>query len=175
MRRRRARGWAIAAVIALLGLFVTADVVALQYFQTRGGAELARGLAAEHATVDLGSMPFLHEYVRGQRGEVEVRATGIAAGGLRVQTLTLHLSEVRFSPTSIFRLTRSRYATRTSIEADEPDLRIEISQSDLDAFLRARHRGVARVRILETGPAAPHRHPPRSRPDETGRTGDATR
>lgn len=150
MRRRRLRRWLTVGVLLLVGALVAGDVVALQFFQVRGGVQLARGLAAEGANVDLGGFPFLHDYVRGQRGDVEVQVTGPTGGGLRVADLSLELAETRFAPRAMFQLTRSRYATRTRVEATNVLIRLEIVESDLEAFMRARRPQVDEVRLTSS-------------------------
>lgn len=165
----KAFGRVVVATIALVGLLAAVDVVALQVFESRGGAELARGMAAEGASIDLGGFPFLPGYLRGELDDVAVDVFATTGAGLRVAVLEVTFATVKFPPGRMFSLLRTRYATRARVEGSEVFGRAEIHQSDLQAYLRSQVPLVSEVRIDETGVAVlftPEEEPPPRRGDE---------
>lgn len=151
MRRLRAR-WIVVGVLVAVGLYFALDVIALQYLESRGAAQLARAMTAEEAKVDLGSIPFLPGFVRGrlQRAEVDVRGAS-GKGGFRVQTVKAQMKELRFNWRKMFALSRSIFSARTSIEAHDPIGLIEIGQTDLEDYLRRHVESVGTARISSAG------------------------
>lgn len=141
----------VVAVILLAGLLGAVDVVALQVFQSRGQAELARGMGAERASIDLGGFPFLPGYLRGELDDVSVEVTGAAGAGLRVASVELRMAEASFAPGAMFSLLRTRYATRTPVDATEVFGRVEISEGDLEAFLIPREPSITDIRVNPSG------------------------
>jgi hypothetical protein len=150
---RRAKLYRLLAfvVILLFGLFVVLDVVVLQVAESKGAAGFARATAAEHVTLDLGGFPFLPGLVTGHLRKVELDAAGLTGGGLRVQSLTVSLRNVRLDGSGAVALIRSAYAGRTRLRADMPVGRAEVGEPDLDSFVRSKDERVKQVRILSTG------------------------
>ncbi len=124
-------------IVVLVGLFVVVDIVTLQYVESQGAAEIARTMSAEEAKVDLGGFPFIPRFLRGKLTDVSVDVTGAsAAGGLRVQSLEARMKEVQFEAGAIFALARSSFATRTKVTAIEPIGILELTEQDLEDFLK---------------------------------------
>lgn len=136
--------------VVLLGLGVVADVVALRVAESRAGAGLAQATAAEKARVDLGSFPFLLGLFGGNLGRLSVEATGLSGAGLRVANLEVRVDKLAFSPSQAIGLIRSEHAKRARITVTNPYGRADITQQDLEEFLKARRPEVHDVRI---GPA----------------------
>lgn len=151
MRRRPAR-WIIVGIVLAIGLYFALDVVALQYLESRGAAELARAMTAEEAKLDLGDVPFLPGFITGRlsRAEVDVRGAS-GAGGFRVQSFKARMSAVRFSWRKLFALSRSVYSTRTTVNMSEPIALVEIGQTDLQDFLQRYISDVGTVRVSSAG------------------------
>ena len=151
MRKLRAR-WIVVGVLVVVGLYFAVDVIALQYLESRGAAELARAMTAEEAKIDLGSIPFLPGFIRGRldRAEVDVRGAS-GKGGFRVQVLKAQMQNARFSWRKMFALSRSVFSTRTKISADDPIGLVEIGQTDLEDFLRRHVESVGTARISSGG------------------------
>jgi hypothetical protein len=150
----RVRGfrWIVVGVILAIGLFLALDVVALQYLESRGATELARAMTAEEATVDLGSIPFLPGYIGGRisRAEVDVRGAS-GAGGLRVQNVKARMTDLRFNWRDLLALSRSIFATRTTVRMKDPLGMVEIGQDDLGDFLKRHVPMVGSVLIDSSG------------------------
>src|SRR3954453_22367551 len=99
MRRRGVYRWAAVGLLLAVGLYFVLDIVALQYMQSRGGAEVARAMTAEGATVKLGSVPFLPGFFSGHLSHVSARIVGpTAAGGFGVQEIDFKAGSVKFVP-----------------------------------------------------------------------------
>lgn len=151
MRNRRLYRWLAVAALLFVGLSVTLDVVALQVFESRAGIQIARGTAAERATADLGGLPFLPSFLRGRLREVEVEIDGASAGGLRVHRLSLRFQEASFPARKMISLARSRHAARARVEGSSPFGRVELTEFDLDEFVRALEPQVRSVRVTDAG------------------------
>lgn len=124
-------------LLVAVGLYFVVDVVSLQYLESRGADQIARTMAAESATLDLGNVPFLPGFITGRLGRAEVKVRGASApGGLRVQSVTTTLRDVHFSPGRMFALARSSFAARTKVEASQPLGSIEIAEDDLEDFVQ---------------------------------------
>lgn len=151
MRRLRAR-WIVVGVLVVVGLYFALDVIALQYLESRGAAELARGMTAEEAKIDLGSIPFLPGFVRGRLDQADVDVRGASGkGGFRVQLVKARMHDLRFSWRKMFALSRSLFATRTKLNAGNPIGLIEIGQTDLQDYLRRHVESVGTARISSGG------------------------
>jgi hypothetical protein len=149
--RRRWR-WVIVGVVLVAGLFVAADVVALQYIESRGAGEIARTMSAEDATVDLGGFPFIPRFLGGRLSNVSVNVSGAsAAGGLRVQSVESQMQQVRFNSGKIFALARSSFATRTKVTAIQPLGILEIGEQDLEDFVKRSVPLVGDVEVKASG------------------------
>jgi hypothetical protein len=151
MRRFRGR-WIAVAVVVAAGLYFALDIIAVQYLESRGAAELARTMAAEEAKVDLGSIPFLPGFLRGHLGHGEVKVRGASGGGgLRIQSFTARMDDIGFSPRKLLALSRSVFSTRTTVTAGEAFGLMEIGQDDLEEFLRRHVPLVHDVRVAASG------------------------
>jgi hypothetical protein len=151
MRRRRWR-WVGVLLVVVIGLFFVADIVLIQYLESRGGAEIARTMSAEDATVDLGSFPFIPAFLSGERSDVGVFVRGASAsGGLRVHSLDVHMETVDFPPAKMFALARSIFATRAEIKAKNPLGIIELIEGDLEVFIRRAIPLVGDVKVKASG------------------------
>jgi hypothetical protein len=134
-------------LLLAVGLYFVLDVVSLQYLESRGADQIARVMAAESATLDLGNVPFLPGFITGRLGHAEVKVRGASApGGLRVQSVTTSLSDVRFSASRMFALARSSFAARTKVEASQTIGSMELAESDLEDFVQ---RAVPLIGSLE--------------------------
>lgn len=151
MRRRPLR-WIIVGVVVAIGLYFALDVIALQYLESRGAAELARTLTAEEAKIDLGDVPFLPGFFTGRlaRAEIDVRGAS-GSGGLRVQSLNARMTSVRFRWREMFALSRSVFSTRTKVSMSEPIGLVEIGQTDLGEFLQRHIPDVGTTHISSAG------------------------
>jgi hypothetical protein len=151
MRRRRWR-WVIVGIVVAVGLFLVADIVTLQYIESRGAAEIARTMSAEQAKVDLGGFPFIPRFLRGTLTDISVDVTGASAsGGLRVQSVEALMKEVRFKPGAVFSLARSSFATRTKVTAIEPVGILELGEQDIEEFIRRSAPLVGDVEVKSSG------------------------
>jgi DUF2993 family protein len=151
MRRRRWR-WVAVGLVLATGLFVVADIVLLQYIESRGAGEIARSMSAEEAKVDLGGFPFIPRFFRGRLTDISVRVTGgSAAGGLRVQSIEARMGAVRFEPGDVFALARSSFATKTKVTADDPFGIVEIGEQDLEDFVTRAVPLVGNVEVTGSG------------------------
>lgn len=150
--RRRWRRWVGVGLLLLFGLFLVADVVMVQYLESRGAAELARTMSAEEARLDLGGFPFIPRFIRGRLSDVsgEVRGAS-AAGGLRVQRVETRMDEVSFSAPEIFALARSSFATKTEVSAEQPIVMLELGEADLEEFIRRAVPVVGDVEVKASG------------------------
>ncbi|HYZ92964.1 MAG TPA: DUF2993 domain-containing protein, partial [Actinomycetota bacterium] len=151
MRRFRGR-WIVVALLVAAGLFFAVDIISLQHLESRGAAELARTMAAEEAKLDLGGVPFLPGFITGhlRRGEVKVRGAS-GGGGLRIQSFTSRMESIGFSPRRLLSLSRSAFATRTTVRAAEAFGLMEIGQDDLEEFIRQQIPLVGDVRVAASG------------------------
>jgi hypothetical protein len=151
MRRRRWR-WVTVGIVVLVGLFLVADIVTLQYIESRGASEIAQTMSAEEAKVDLGGFPFIPRFLRGKLTDVAVDIKGASAsGGLRVQSVEARMKEVHFKPGDIFALARSSFATRTKVTAFEPFGILELGEQDLEDFMRRTVPVISDVRVRSSG------------------------
>lgn len=151
MRRLRAR-WIVVGVIVAVGGFFALDVVALQYLESRGAAQLARSTTAEEAMLDLGGIPFLPNYLRGRLGHAQVDVRGASGkGGFRIQLLRAQMTDLRFNWRKMYALSRSIFSTRTTLRTSGPIGSIEIGQTDLEDFLRRHSAAVGTARISSGG------------------------
>jgi hypothetical protein len=150
MRRRLYRRLAVVLVV-LVGLYLVVDIVALQYLESRGASELAKGMAAERVSVDLGGLPFLPGLVRGRLRRAEVTVTGATgSGGLRVQTVQARLLDVRFDTGELVALTRSRFSGRTTLRGVEAFGRVEIVEKDLEEYLKRKVPTLQAVKVTSS-------------------------
>lgn len=151
MRRRRWR-WVGVGLVVALGVFFALDVVFVQYLESRGAAEIARSMAAEDTTVDLGGPPFIPRYVGGTLTDVTVRVKGASAsGGLRVQSVEARLGEMDFVPGELFALARSIFATRSEVTAREAFVLLELGEGDLSDYIRRSIPVVGDVQVKASG------------------------
>jgi len=151
MRRRPLR-WIIVGVVLATGAYFVLDVIALRYLESRGSAELARTVTAEDAKIDLGDIPFLPGFITGRLARAEINVRGASgSGGLRVQSLNVRMSAVRFSWREMFALSRSAFSTRTKVSMSEPIGLVEIGQIDLEEFLRRHISDIGTVRVSSGG------------------------
>lgn len=151
MRRRRWR-WIVVGVLVFVGLYVAADIVMLQYLESRGSGELVRTVSAEEAGVDLGGFPFIPRFLRGRLNDVSITVQGASGrGGLRVQSIDVRMDELRFIPGELFALARSSFSTRTKVTATQPFGIQELAEQDLEDFLRRTIPLVGDVRIKGSG------------------------
>jgi hypothetical protein len=151
MRKRSLYRWLALATLVAVGVVVTLDIVGLRVYESRGSAQLARGMAAERATLDLGSSPFLPGFLGGQVPLVEVSVVGASGGGLRVSSLQLRMSNVRFPSGRIRELMGSRHATQARVTGTDVVGFIVITQLDLEEFVRFRDPRVLELRIDSSG------------------------
>lgn len=151
MRRIRLR-WAAIALVLAVGLYFALDIVALQYFESRGATELARAMTGEEAKVDLGGPPFLPGFIRGHVGRVEVSVRGASgAGGLRIQSVMARTQDLRFSWRRMLQLSGSIYSTRTDVGMGEVFGLVEIGEEDLEEFVRRQVALVGDLQIEASG------------------------
>jgi hypothetical protein len=151
MRRRPLR-WILVGIVLAVGLYFVLDVIALQYLESRGAAELATTLTAEEAKIDLGDIPFLPGFVTGRLSRAEITVRGASgSGGFRVQSLNARMSDLRFSWREMFALSRSVFSTRTRLAMSEPIGLVEIGQTDLEDFLQRHIPDVGTVGISSAG------------------------
>lgn len=123
-----------------------------RYLESRGAAELARTMAAEDATIDLGGFPFVPRFIGGTLRNVTVRVGGAsAAGGLRVHSVDARMESVSFDASEIFALARSSFATKTEVTAKQPIVMLELHEGDLYTFLRGSLPIVADVQVKGSG------------------------
>lgn len=150
-RGRRAYRWVGVGAILLVGLLAALDVIALQVFQARGGVQIARTMAAERASLDLGGLPFLPGYLRGRVEKVEVEVIGATARGLRVASLQARFTDARLDASDVFGLLRTRYANRTAVRGTDVFARVEIVEDDLEVFAISQEPRVDTLRIRSSG------------------------
>lgn len=150
--RRRGLRWIVVALVVLIGLYLVGDIVTLQYLENRGGAEIARSMSAEDATVKLGTFPFLPGFLRGRLDNVVVTVQGASAsGGLRVEKVEATLGTTEFSAGKLFALARSSFATRTKVTAKDVTGRIVLKEQDLEDYIRNAVPVVGDVQVKSTG------------------------
>ena len=137
MHNRRLIRWIAVGALVFAGLAAAVDVVALQVTESRAASQLVQGMAAERATVDLGSFPFLPNLLRGRLELADVSVTGASGGGLRVANVRARVSDPRFSGSDVISLLRNRYSTRTEVRGDDPVGVAQITQDDLETHVMA--------------------------------------
>ncbi|MEX2393737.1 MAG: DUF2993 domain-containing protein [Actinomycetota bacterium] len=151
MRRRRWR-WVAVGLVLAVGLYFVADVVLLQYLESRGAAEMARTLSAEDATVELGGAPFIPSFIRGELSDVSVRIRGATApGGLRIQAIETRFDDVSFEPGKLYALARSNFATRSEVTGRQPVAQIVLVEDDVEEFVRRQIPLVGDVHVKASG------------------------
>lgn len=166
VRRTRLIRWLTIGTIAAVGAYFALDVVVLNYTESRSAAELAQGLAGEDATVDLGGVPFLPSFLTGRLSRVGGRVRGGSApGGLRVGSISVTASDVRFSPSRVFALTRSRFSGRTEVRAGEAIVEVQLNEQDIEDFLQQKLEAAVEVRVTSAGVEISF-GPPDADPDE---------
>jgi hypothetical protein len=152
MRRRPFVRWVGVAAVVAIGLYFVLDVVALQYMQSRGSAGIAQELAAESATLKLGSVPFLPSYLGGHTNGVEAKVRAATAeGGFGVQSINVRAREMKFSAGKMFSLARSLFSTRTKVTLVEPIALIDIGEADLRDYIIRHIPSVGDVQIKGSG------------------------
>jgi hypothetical protein len=152
MRRRRLVRWIGVGVVLVVGLYLVADVVVLQYMQSRAGATVARAMAAQDAKVRLGSIPFLPGFLRGRTSNVSATIDGAtAAGGFGVDQIQFSAVSVRYSTWHMFSLSRSLFSTQTKVTFTQPDATVQIAESDLSDFIEHNVPDVGQVAVKATG------------------------
>jgi len=152
MRRRRLYRWAAVGLLLAVGLYFVLDVVMLQYMQSRGGAQVARAMTAQSATVRLGHVPFLPGFFAGRISNVSASIDGATAvGGFGVSTIDFTATAVHFSPGRMFALSRSLFSSRTTVSFDHPFMHVEIAESDLSDFIKHAVPSVGEVSVKPTG------------------------
>jgi hypothetical protein len=152
MKRRRGLRWAAAGVLVAVGLYFVLDIVMLRYLESRGRDQIVQTMSAEDGSLDLGNVPFLTSFLRGRLDTAEVRIRGAnAPGGLRVQTVTAKLNDVRFSPWRMFALARSSFAPRSKITSSSPFGSIELSENDLEDYIQGKVPGIGSVDVKGSG------------------------
>lgn len=151
MRRFRGR-WIAVGVVVLASLYLVVDIVSLQLLESRGAAELARTMSAEEAKVDLGNIPFLPGFLTGSLRHAEVQVRGASGGGgLRIQSFTARLEDVRFSWRRLLALSRSAFSTRTVVRGVEGFGLVEIGEDDLEEFIQRHIPSVGDVNVATSG------------------------
>jgi hypothetical protein len=139
-------------LVVLVGLYFVADVVILRYIESRGATQLAQTLDAESATANLGGVPFLPSFMSGRLHTVSGRVSGASApGGLRVDRIELHLTDVRFSPRHLLSLARSRFSARTDVKVAEVRVQIQLAERDIHDYLVSKVSSVTGVRVTSAG------------------------
>ncbi len=152
MRRRRLVRWIGVAAILVVGLYFVVDVVTLQYLQSRAGAEVARGMAAQGVKVHLGSVPFLPGFLFGHTSNVGATIDGAtASGGFGVDQIDFTASTVHYSPSHMFSLARSLFATQTKVTFAQPQCTVQLAESDLSQFIEHNVPDVGQVSVKPTG------------------------
>lgn len=152
VRRTRLLRWLAIGTVALVGACVALDVVVLNYTESRAASELARGLAGEAATVDLGGFPFVPSFVTGRMGRASGRVRGAnAPGGLRVGSISVVATDLRYSPRRAFALVRSRFAARTELRAAEAIVEVHLNEQDIEDHLQSKLAIAPEVRITPAG------------------------
>ena len=152
MKRRRGLRWLAAGVLVAVGLYFVADIVALRYLESRGRDQIVQTMSAEDGSLDLGNVPFLSSFLRGRLDTAEVRIRGAnAPGGLRVQTVTAKLNDLRFSPGRMFALARSSFASRSQVTSSSPFGSIELSENDLEDYIQGKVPGIGSVDVKGSG------------------------
>jgi len=152
MRRRRLYRWVGAGLLVAIGLYFVLDVVSLQYMQSRAGAQVARAMTAESATVKLGSVPFLPGFFAGRISNVSASINGAtASGGFGVATIDFTAKVVHFSPRHMLSLARSLFSSKTTVTFDQPFMHVEIAESDLSDFIKHAVPSVGQVQVKPTG------------------------
>jgi hypothetical protein len=136
------------------GVLLALDVVMVQYLESRGAAEVARTMAAEDVTIELGSFPFTPRFFGGKLTNVSVRVRGASAsGGLRVQLVEAQMEEAQFNAGEIFALARSSFATKSKVVALGPIGVVELGEGDLNDFIRRSMPIVGDVQVNTSGVA----------------------
>ena len=152
MRRRRGLRWVAVGVLVAVGLYFVADIVTLRYLESRGRDQIVQTMSAEDGSLDLGNLPFLTSFLRGRLDTAEVRIRGAnAPGGLRVQTVTAKLNDVRFSPWRMFALARSSFAPRSKVTSSSPIGSIELGEDDLEDYIQGKVPGIGSVDVKASG------------------------
>ena len=152
MRRRRGLRWVAVGGLVAVGLFFVIDIVTLRYLESRGRDQIVQTMAAEDGSLDLGNVPFLTSFLRGRLDTAEVRVRGAnAPGGLRVQTVTAKLNDVRFSPWRMFALARSSFASRSKVTSKSPIGSIELAENDLEDYIQRLVPGIGSVDVKASG------------------------
>jgi hypothetical protein len=151
MRRRRWR-WVAVGLVLAVGLYFVADVVLLQYLESRGAAEMARTLSAEDATVDLGGIPFIPGFLGGDLSDISVNIRGATApGGLRIQSIETRFDQVSFKPGELFAIARSSFGTESVVSGRQPVAQIVLVESDIEEFIRRQLPLVGDVHVKASG------------------------
>jgi hypothetical protein len=151
MRRRRWR-WVAVGLVLAVGLYFAGDVVLLQYLESRGAAEIARTLSAEDATVDLGGIPFIPNFFRGELDDVSVRIRGATVtGGLRIASIETRFGGLTFEPGKLYALARSSFATKTEVAGTQPFGQVELVEADIEEYVRRQVPLVGDVHVKASG------------------------
>lgn len=151
MRYSRGVRWLVVLFVVTLGSLVAADVVALQVAESRASAGLAQATAAERATVNMGGFPFLPRLLGGRVSVVDLRASGLSGGGLRVARVEARVQDVRFSASAAWALIRSPHADRTRVTTGQSVGQADIAESDLADFMRAKLDVIRELRVTPQG------------------------
>lgn len=169
VRRTRLYRWLGIGLVAAVGAYFALDVVMLNYVESSGARQLAQGLTGEDAGLDLGGVPFLNSFVAGRRSRATARIRGAnAPGGLRVRSISVAATDVRFSPGRVFALVRSRFAARTELAASEAIVEIQLGENDIEDFLEGRLGSDPEVRITPAGVEVAFGPPDAGGSDEPG-------
>jgi hypothetical protein len=138
--------------VLALGLFFALDVVMVQYLESRGGAEMARTMAAEDVTLDLGGFPFIPRFLGGSLSNVSAQVHGASAkGGLRVQLVDAEAEGFDFAAGKIFALARSSFATKTDVTAKQAIVRVQLAEGDINDYMRRLIPVVGDVQVRASG------------------------
>jgi hypothetical protein len=162
MRRAHLFRWLGVALVVAVGLYFVFDVVALQYMQGRGSADIAQTLAAEGATLKLGSIPFLPRYLSGHLGSrcdsaqctrnIEAKVKGATAeDGFGVQLIDFEASGATFAPAKTFGIARHLFSARTKMTLTDPIVLTEIGQADLSDYIKKKISQVGDVQVNASG------------------------
>jgi hypothetical protein len=127
----------LVALAVLLVVYVAADIGARFWAQSWVGGQLQRSLhLSKSASVSFGGLLFIPEVVSGHIPSATVHAASFSSEGVRFQSASLDLRDIRFSPSQLF---RSKHTG--SIRAARGDGEVSMSGDDLTAALRDRGFG----------------------------------
>jgi hypothetical protein len=127
----------LVALAVLLVVYVAADIGARFWAQSWVGGQLQRSLhLSKSASVSFGGLLFIPEVVSGHIPSATVHAASFSSEGVRFQSASLDLRDIRFSPSQLF---RSKHTG--SIRAARCDGEVSMSGDDLTAALRDRGFG----------------------------------